>query len=342
MSIVVPARNEERNIERCIRSILAATYPALEVIVVNDHSSDATGQLARAIARTEPRCLVIDAPDLPDGWFGKQWACATGAREARGSLLLFVDADTRHAPDLLTRAVNALRRRTADLLTVAGEQEMHSFWERVVQPQMFAMLAIRYGGTEAVSNARRPENVIANGQFILVTREAYDLLGGHAAVRDQVAEDLALAQRVVRAGRRMGLVLGIHQLATHMYASLQELVSGWRKNIYAGGRYTAPGGALGRALYPVVLVATPLIGLAPPVALVLSAAGILPSAWLSWSAIVVTAALLFWLGVNAAMRVPIWYAVLYPLGLSVILYIAVTALWRGRRVGWKGREYLAR
>jgi chlorobactene glucosyltransferase len=342
LSVIIPARDEARNIERCVRSVLATTYPGVEVIVVDDHSSDDTGLIARTIAASDPRVRVVSAPDLPDGWFGKQWACATGAAEARGSLLLFADADTRHAPDLLPRAVNALRRRVADLLTVAGFQEMHSFWERVLQPQVFAMLSLRYGGTEDVSHTRRPVNAIANGQFILVRRDAYDAMGGHALVRDHAAEDLAMAQEYVRAGRRLVMVLGIDQLSTHMYASLSEMITGWRKNMFAAGRYSALGGRAGRALYPLMLVGMPLVGLVPPIVFALSVAGLLSSAWLVWSAIIVTTAVIFWLGVYRFMRQPLWYALLYPLGLGLVLYIALAAVARGRRVRWKDREYVAR
>ena len=139
-----------------------------------------------------------------------------------------------------------MHERRADLLSVAGHQEMHSFWERVIQPQMFALIAIRYGGTEHVSNAKRPEDAIANGQFIAVSRDAYDAIGGHALVRDRVAEDLSMAQEFVRAGRRVVVLLARQQLSTHMYASLREIVGGWRKNIYAGGRHATLGGAVGR------------------------------------------------------------------------------------------------
>lgn len=342
VSVIIPARNERRNIERCVRSVLATRYPALEVIVVNDHSTDETGTIARAIARDDERLIVIDAPDLPGGWFGKQWACATGARIARGELLLFTDADTRHVPDLLPRAVNALRDRGASLLSVAGHQEMHSFWERIVQPQMFALLSIRYGGTEHVSNARRAEDVIANGQFILVRRDAYDAVGGHATVRDRVAEDMALGQELFRIGRRVVLMLALRQLSTHMYASLREVIDGWRKNIYAGGRHAALGGRAGRSVYPALLLAIPVVGLAPPVSLLLAATGALSGAWLVWSAIVVGVSLLFWAAIYRFMDEPIAYALLYPLGLATLLYIAAGAVFRGQRVEWKNRTYLSR
>jgi chlorobactene glucosyltransferase len=341
VSVIVPARNERRNIERCVSSVLSAHYPAFEVIVVDAHSSDGTGDAARAVAAHDPRVRVIQAPDLEPGWFGKQWACAAGARDARGTLLLFTDADTRHASDLLARAVNALRTRGADMLSVAGRQEMHTFWERVIQPQVFAMLSTRYGGMEHVSRTRRWRNVIANGQFILVRRDSYDEMGGHALVRDRVAEDLSLAQEWVRAGKRLTLLLGIEQLSTHMYASLAELIAGWRKNIFAGGRHAMPGGAVGRALFPLLLIGVPLFGLAPVVVLPLGALGVLAQSWLLWSAVCVLFAVAYWAVIYRYMGERAWYALAYPLGLVMLFYISAGAVLRGRRVEWKARSYLS-
>lgn len=342
VSVIIPARNERRNIDRCIRSVLATQHPSLEVIVVDDHSDDGTGDIARAIAREDPRLRVVEAPELPVGWFGKQWACATGSRVAEGELLLFTDADTWHAPDLLPRAVNALRARDADMLSVAGHQEMHSFWERVVQPQLFALLWSRYGGTEHVSRTKRPANVIANGQFILVRRNGYDAMGGHERVRDRVAEDLAMAQEYVRSGRRIALLFAEHQLSTHMYASLGELIAGWRKNIYAGGRTAVPGGRLGRALFPIVLLGIPIFALLPVGALFLGALGVLSRSWLLWAATVVASTLLAWVAVYRVMRESPVYALAYPLGQLVLLLIAAGAVLRGQRVDWKARSYVSR
>jgi len=215
VSVIVPARNEARNIARCVRSLLDTHYPAIEVIVVDDHSSDDTARLARATGDGDQRLRVLDSPTLPNGWFGKQWACATGVADARGQLLLFTDADTEHGADLLTRTVNVLQGDAADLVSVVGRQEMRSFWERLLQPQVFWMLLARYGGTESVSRARRAEDVIANGQYLLMRRAAYEEVGGHEAVRDLVAEDLARAQRFHRAGLRVRLVRADAQLSTH-------------------------------------------------------------------------------------------------------------------------------
>jgi len=342
VSVIVPARNESRNIERCVRSVLSTTYPNMEVIVVDDHSTDDTGTIARRVAATDARLRVVSAPDLPAGWFGKQWACATGAREAHGSLLCFTDADTTHASYLLPRTVNALRERRADLLTVAGNQEMHGFWERIIQPQLFALLSVRYGGTEHVSRAKRPTDAIANGQYILLRRATYDAMRGHELVRDLVAEDMAMAQEWVRAGRRIALLNAVDQMSTHMYSGYRELVKGWRKNIYAGGRHAALGGRVGRAIYPIVLPVIPLFALAPTIVLLLCALGVLGGAWLLWSSVVFVATCVYWGLLYVWLRQPAWYALLHPLGAGALFIIAVGAVRRGRRVEWKSREYLAR
>jgi chlorobactene glucosyltransferase len=226
VSVIVPARNEARNIAACARSILSTTYPSIELIVVDDRSEDETGAIARSVAREDERLRVLGAPPLPEGWFGKQWACATGARQARGTILLFTDADTRHAPDLLPRAMRVMRARGADLVSVMGRQELGTFWERVIQPQVFTILLARYGGTEWVNESRSAVHKIANGQFLATTREAYDAVGGHESVRDNVAEDLALAQRYFAAGKRTVLVIGLEQLSTRMYESFGEIVRG--------------------------------------------------------------------------------------------------------------------
>jgi chlorobactene glucosyltransferase len=341
VSIVVPARNEARNLRRCIESALASAYPRLEVIVVDDYSTDGTGDIARAIAESDARLRVVTPPPLPADWFGKQWACAAGAREARGDLLGFLDADTWQAPDLVGRVVNAMRSRDADLLSVAGTQELGSFWERMIQPQIFTLLLQRYGGTEHVNRSRHVSQKIASGQCLWVRRAAYESLDGHAAVRHEVAEDLALAQRWFRAGRTVALVLGMDQLSTRMYTSLRELIEGWGKNIYAAGRKAMPLGALGRAIFPALLVSPALFWLAPPIVLALGTLGAVGAAATTWAAIATTANVVWWLLVYAWLGLSPVNALLHPLGAVMVLYIALGAIARGRRVRWKEREYQA-
>jgi chlorobactene glucosyltransferase len=342
ISVVIPARNEARNLPRCVESILRSRYPALEVIVVNDRSEDETGIIAHAFAARDPRVRAVDAPPLPEGWFGKQWACAQGAAAARGALLCFTDADTTHAPDLLPRAERVLRAQSLDLLSVAGHQELRTFWERVVQPQVFTMLAMRYGGAHHVNRSRRAADKIANGQFMLFARAAYDDVGGHAAVRAKAAEDLALAQWLFEQGKRTALVSGVAQLSTRMYASLGEIVRGWMKNIYAGALDTVPFGALGRALLPAALLSVPAAMLAPVVLLLLGLAGVVGGAVTTWALLCTVIMLIWWAAVyGIAIRTTPAYALTFPLGAVVVAYIIVRALARGRVVEWKGRVYRA-
>ena len=341
VSLVIPARNEERNIRRCAESALASSYPRLEVIVVDDHSTDETGAIASALARDDARLRVITPDALPAGWFGKQWACSAGAAAARGELLGFMDADTWQSPDLVTRVVNAMRTRGSDLLSVAGIQELGSFWERLIQPQIFAIMLQRFGGTELVNRSRTVSQKIANGQCIWVRRDTYEALDGHAAVKHEVAEDLALAQLWFRAGRTVTLVLGLSQLSTRMYTSLRELIDGWGKNIYAGGRKAMPLGAVGRAIFPLLLVTPGLLGVAPPIVLALGLLGVVGSGATTWAAIATAANVVWWLLVYAWLRLSPVYALLHPLGAAMVLYIALGAIVRGRRVRWKERDYQA-
>jgi chlorobactene glucosyltransferase len=339
VTLVIPARNEGRNIRRCVESALASTYERLEVVVVDDQSTDDTGAIVAELTARDPRLCVVMPPPLPAGWFGKQWACDAGARVARGDILGFLDADTWQAPDLVPRVVNVMRSRGSDMLTVAGYQEMDSFWERLVQPQVFAILGTRYGGTEVVNESRHPANKIANGQCMFFRRDSYDVMGGHGAVREKVAEDLALAQHWFAAGRRVTMILGLRQLRTRMYASLRELVHGWGKNIYAGGRDALPPGVSWRVLYPLLLVLPPLMQLVPALVLALGLAGVLGHDALLWGAVVTGLNVLSWLTVYALLGLSPLYALLYPLGAAALLYISLRAIVRGRQVHWKGRDY---
>jgi chlorobactene glucosyltransferase len=342
VSVIVPARNEAHNIARCVRSILSATYPNLELIVVDDSSTDGTADVARGAIAGDPRARVVTSPPLPDGWFGKQWACATGAKVARGSVLQFTDADTEHGSGLVTRSMNAMRGSRAQLFSVAGRQELGGFWERVIQPQIFTILAMRYGGTESVTRATNVRDKIANGQCIFVTHDSYNAIGGHGSVRSSVAEDLMLAQRFFAARKRVVLRLGLNQLSTRMYGSLGEIIRGWQKNVFAGGLDAVPFGKAGQTIFPLFLLTPPLMELVPLAALVLSVPGLAAGGTLLlWAAISSAVTLLWWILVYATIRVNPLYALAYPLGALVLLYIFVTAVIRGRRVSWKGRTYIS-
>jgi chlorobactene glucosyltransferase len=342
VSVIVPARNEAHNIARCVKSILSTTYPNLELIVVDDSSTDGTAQIARDAAERDLRARFIASPPLPDGWFGKQWACVAGANVARGSVLQFTDADTVHAPDLVTRSMSAMRRTRAQLFSVAGRQELGGFWEKVIQPQIFTILAMRYGGTESVTKATNVRDKIAGGQCIFVTHDSYNSVGGHASVRACVAEDMMLAQHFFAARKRVVLMLGVDQLSTRMYGSLGEIIRGWQKNVFAGGLDSVPFGRVGKTIFPLFLLMPPLMELLPPLALTLVAAGLTAGGTLLvWAMISGVVTLLWWILAYVTVRENPLYALAYPLGALVLLYIFLTAVIRGRRVTWKGRTYIS-
>lgn len=338
VSVIIPARNESRTIGTVLGTVLASSYRPLEVIVVDDRSTDDTAARTAAIAAADARVRLLDGESLPEGWFGKPWACAQGAGAARGAILVFTDADTRHAPDLLAHAVGALQAERADLLTISPRQRCESFWERVVMPQIWFLLGVRFH-PRTVNRARRARDVIANGQFIMVRRSAYEQAGTHAAVRGEVAEDLALAQTFFRAGLRSHFAFAESLMETRMYESLPHLIEGWSKNIYLGGRRSFPEEPVRRALVPLALVVAMGFWLIPPLVLAGAAAGWWPG--LSTAAMLATGlSACFWMLMSYGMQVPVWYGLLYPLGAGVVLYIVARSTWRGaRRVEWRGRTY---
>lgn len=334
VSVIIPARNEARNIERCVRSVLAARYAPVELIVVDDRSTDGTAEIVERATAGGGRLRLVRGSDPPPGWFGKQWAIVQGYRVAQGELLLFTDADTRHEPELLPRAVRGLQTERADLFSVMPCQEMKSFWERLIQPHVFVALETRISNLDRVNRTRVEWNAIANGQFILTHRSAYECVGTHEAVKDTVVDDVMLAQAYVRAGKDIFLLHAQEFMATRMYGSLREILAGWTKNLAAGVPLMAPPLPLLRTLLPYLMWMPALFWIAPPVAWLLTGAHA--------AAIATLVSLATWVVVYAAERAPVWYAPLYPLGAGVVAFIMLRSAVRGKRhVEWRGRVYRA-
>jgi glycosyltransferase involved in cell wall biosynthesis len=221
----VPARNEQDSLGMCLESLVAQQGIAFEIIVVDDQSTDRT----REIAASFPAVIVLEAGPLPPGWTGKANAVSCGADQARGAWLLFTDADTVHKPASLARAVLEARQTGVDLLSYSPGQEVHGFLERSVMPVIFAELATRYKPSE-VSDPNS-DVAAANGQYILVSRPAYDAVGGHAAAAGSLLEDVELARAVKRSGRKIFFRLAADQVRARMYRSTTQLIEGWTKNL---------------------------------------------------------------------------------------------------------------
>jgi glycosyltransferase involved in cell wall biosynthesis len=225
VSVIVPARNEEQCLGRCLQSLVAQPGVSFEVLVVDDGSTDGT----RALADSFPQVQVMEAGPLPPGWTGKNHAAWQGAQRARGRWLLFTDADTVHEPGSLAAAVAEVEQHGAALLSYSPQQEVRGFWERALMPVVFAELATTY----PPSQVRDPHSPLAaaNGQYLMIAREAYDAVGGHRAVAGSLLEDVALARRVKESGRALRFRYGGEAVRTRMYRDLSQMWEGWTKNL---------------------------------------------------------------------------------------------------------------
>jgi cellulose synthase/poly-beta-1,6-N-acetylglucosamine synthase-like glycosyltransferase len=227
VSVIVPARNEEACLGGCLQSLVRQSGMPLEIIVVDDHSTDGTLEIALSFSNQQVR--VIEAGPLPADWTGKNNAVTAGSKAATGEWLLFTDADTIHLPGSLARSLEEAKRHGASLLSYSPEQVVKSFWEKAIMPVIFAELAASYRPSE-VSDPNSPA-AAANGQYILITREAYDAVGGHAAVASSLLEDVALARAVKRSGRKIFFRYGADAVQTRMYRTFGQLREGWTKNL---------------------------------------------------------------------------------------------------------------
>ena len=335
LSIVVPARDEERSIEACVRSLLAQKWLDLEVIVVDDRSTDATPRILERLAREDARLRVVRGEPLPEGWVGKPWALVQGERLARGSWLLFTDADSTHAPEGAASMLWLLTRSGIDAASIATHQRMVTFWEKAVLPSILGTIMFVSGPLGDVNDPRKPRSALANGQYILVSRAAYDALGGHSALRGEIVEDVAFARRLKTDGRFRFLLIGGQRIASvRMYHSLPEIYAGFTKNVYKGadGNLLALAGGI---------VFTLAISIAPPTFAAISLAKRhYPEALEALAATVAIVATASW-GMRRA-GFPRRLALLQPLGTAVFAAIIGNSTFRvvsGRGVSWRGRTY---
>lgn len=342
ISVCVPARNEERNIGRCVEALLAQTYPNFEIIVLDDRSTDSTPEILRHYVAQDDKLEVINGSDLPPGWAGKPFALTQAASAARGEWLCFVDADTFVTPEALAAVYAKAVETEADLFTIMTRQIMKTFWERTVLP--LVMLALSVGFSPRKVNDPERKDAIANGQFIFIKRDVYEAVGGHEAIKGSIVEDKDLAVLVKGKGYRLVVADGREVASTRMYTSLSEMWEGWTKNIYLGLKDD-------RSLL--------LLGVFGAF-LAFTAALLLP-AWMIWGVfltvadsdpegsvvlvegLILWAYLIYWrVLASRGLGIPAWYALTIPIGAGVFAAMMITSAWNvlsGRGVTWKGRTY---
>jgi chlorobactene glucosyltransferase len=339
ISVIIPVRNEARNIRRCTQALLNQTYPNYELIIVDDRSSDTTPQILVELSTNNPRLQVIHGSELPPGWAGKPHALVQGAEAAHGEWLCFMDADTFAIPELLWSTYRWALQSQADLFSILTHQELGSFWERTILPLVF--LGLSFGFPAGRVNDPTKPDAISNGQFILIKRSVYEHVGGHTSVKDRVDEDKAIAIVVKRAGCRLVLADGRKVASTRMYTSLPEMWEGWTKNIYLGlldRLWLLLFGAILGLTVSIVLPFWLLGGL-----VWLASAGGMPAAVVAVEAVVLWGYLL-WKRLQAcrAFGLPGGYAFTFPLGAFIFTSMMVASAYNvisGHGVIWKGRRY---
>ena len=346
-SVVIPARNEEANIEACVKSVLAQDYPSLEVIAVDDDSTDGTGERLAGLAGEDNRLTVFQGSPLPRGWTGKCFALSQGASVARGDWLAFIDADVTIEPRCLSSALEYARSQNLGMLSLIPGQRLVGFWEKLVQPAVLSMVALRFlpllGKRLHGGGPRRPsEEPAAVGQFLLFSRAAYEKIGGHHSVAHCICEDIALAQVMERSGSTWEMLRGQDLLSVRMYHSFGELCEGWTKGIYE---------ALGRNLLRTasLTLAFALAFIWPPASLLLLGLIWLRSsnaehllALLAGSVLINLLCTFYRLNAYRLMRWDRRYEPLFPLGMLLTIGMLLVSAMKhktGMGVRWKDRSY---
>lgn len=341
LSVLVAAKDEADNIETCLRTLLAQDYPNFEVIAINDRSEDGTRDIIERMAAEDDRLRCVNIDELPDGWCGKNNAMARGAAEARGHWLCMTDADCRYdSPRTLSIAVRYARETNADLLSILPKLEMHSFWERVIQPACSGVMMIWFH-PDKVNSPDKP-NAYANGAFMLMRRDVYDGMGGHESVRDQVNEDMHLADLLKRDGKRLRVVTNEGLYAVRMYDSLGAILRGWSRIFF--GTF----GTLKRLTLSLLVML--MMGLLPYATAILgfaaAGAGWEP-AWLWWTcgafgaaaALMQLSVIFRYYRLVSAVPALAWT---YPLAcgiVSMMLVRSLAMLRPGAKLTWRGTSY---
>ena len=339
VSILVPARNEEQRVlEPCIRSILAQDYGNFEVIAVDDRSTDNTGTILKTLAMSDERLRVIEGEELPPGWLGKPYAMQQALSHARGEWILATDADMIFDAAALRTALDRVLETNEDALTLIPRFEAGSFWERVMIPTwewVFLMFTI-------VSRVNDPKSdgAVAIGGFFLIRRTVLDRVGGYEALKDEVMEDVRLAERIKRSNARLLIERAPALIRTRMYTTFSEMWECSTKNWFSGVNFSFPlalacvvsmylGGVV-PPLLALVSALTTVLGISAGLGLVIVAAG---STWLLQVLLMAIA--------SKRSEVSVIYALTAPLGLALIyamLFDSGIRITTGRGVTWKGRR----
>src|SRR5687768_7456991 len=221
VSVILPARNEEQDIEKCLDSLLKQDYSSYEIVAINDSSSDRTGEIIQKYSTMNTKVIFINAEKKPEGWTGKNWACYQGYIKSAGQLFLFTDADTTHSSSAISLAVNHLLSKELDALTAIPKILAYDFWTKITLPILWTLSVSRYSALKA--NDPKTKVGYFFGSFFIITKKAYEAVGSHKAVKEEIVEDGALGKKVKEQGFKLRVVNGedhIHAVWTRNSSTL--------------------------------------------------------------------------------------------------------------------------
>lgn len=331
LSILIPARDEETNIGECLESVLAQGEIFSEILIYDDHSRDDTLRVVSNYLERDARLKLVEPEPLPEGWCGKTFACAQLARQARGSWLLFLDADTRLQAKAVARMLAATEAHGVTLLSCWPQLEMHGFWERALMPLLNFVVFTLYPAPLALRRRLDPSLGLAHGSCLLAQRDAYEKVGGHTAVKDQLFEDVRLAQLWRQQGLYSLCLDGRAIVSVRMYCSLGGIWKGFQKNFFPAFRRERSFWSF-LALHTVFFFLPFILA---PLAFPITAGWILTAAAVGILSMRTALALRF--------NHPWWSVLLHPLGETMLIALGLTS-WVKFRLGpgveWKDRRYV--
>ncbi len=332
VSILVPARNEEKNIGKCITSLLMQDYPYFEVLVLDDQSNDGTLAILTGMASSHPGLKVLTGCPPPQDQSGKNWACSQLAHQARGELLFFTDADTFHHPQTLRSSVTALLGEQSDLLTGFPRQQVLTWGEKLLVP-FFPWACLCFVPLWLGYRLRTQALAVAVGQMMLFQREAYWKIGGHAGLGTAIVDDLSLARKIKATGLRWRVVSVSDLITCRMYHESREAVHGFSKNLFAAFDFRL-------LIYLFVFLWLLILFWWPLIVLVAFSIGQAPTAHLNELIVCIGLSLLLWIIPYTEIGVPFYMGLLYPVTILVNVGIAFLSLLFSLtgRLAWKGRQ----
>ncbi len=334
ISVLIPARNEENNIKRCLTSLMKQDYENIEILVLNDNSTDNTAGIVSELARKDKRIKLYHGKPLKKGWLGKSFACYQLSKFAKGKYLVFTDADTLHFPNSIGSSVACLLRYKVDALSVFANQIMVTIHERMMVPSgnymIFGFLPLFL-----IRKAKSALFCAAIGQFMLFKKDVYEKIGGHKAVKGRILEDVIISKQVKRCGYKFMIFDGRHSLHCRLYHNFKEVVRGYSKVLFAAFGFNVY--MMMTAIFFVsVLFLLPFIML--PISILFDWAQM----HVSLMIIQVIMILITRLIITFRYRSRIIDAFLHPLAFIYLIAIAITSVFQvkyGAGVYWKGRTY---